>query len=399
MAKLKVVDPMTGKPVVTKTRIPTCNYRYLVFTDDVLLEENDSPYKHKRFPLVQEFAYYTAEKDENDASLEPAGLIRDLKPIQREVNKHRSQRMHIVNTQANGIWLVYGTSTPEFDAQLKQFGTTPGAKLNVPPGVTKVERIMPDGISAANVEMEKVSGEDFYMISGINPETMGSINVPGDMSGVAIDRRQKASFMQVSDLADEANYSERLILDLLWGDKGRPGLIPQYFTEEMVLRIVGKDGENKFVELAQGQPNAVNQQEPQLDPATGQLVQRVLYDLSKFEFDIIVSPSQSTPTLMQSTLYQLIDAQKAGIPIPPQMLLEYMPINNKTELRRMMEQQSADADKMPPPKTTLSIPFKDLPIEGKMAVLAEAGIQVDANSLLQQQMIANPPKQPQNQAV
>jgi hypothetical protein len=388
-------------PGIKKHRIPSCNYRYLVFTDDVLLEESDSPYKHKRFPLVQEFAYYTAEKDENDASLEPAGLIRDLKPIQRELNKHRSQRMHIVNTQANGIWLIYGTSTPEFDAQLKSFGTTPGAKLNVPPSVTKVERIMPDGISTANVEMEKVSGEDFYMISGINPETMGSINVPGDMSGVAIDRRQKASFMQVSDLADEANYSERLILDLLWGDKGRPGLIPQYFTEQMVMRIIGKDGENKFVELANGQDQAVTRQ-PQIDPNTGkpvideqgQLVQRVLYDLSKFEFDIVVAPSQSTPTLMQSTLYQLIDAQKAGIQIPPQMLLEYMPINNKTELRRMMEKQQEDADQMPPPKTSLSIAFKDLPIEGKIAVLAEAGIQVDPASLIVQQQMNNPPKQP-----
>jgi hypothetical protein len=394
-------------PGVRQHRIPSCQYKYMTFCDNVLLEENESPYKHKRFPLVQEFAYYTGEKDENDSTLEPAGLIRDLKDVQREVNKHRSQRMHIINTQANGIWLVYGTSTPEFDQQLKQFGTTPGAKLNVPPGVTKVERITPDGVSVANVEMERVSGEDFYTISGINPETMGNADAPSSMSGVAIDRRQRASFTQVSDLADEANYSERLIQDLLWGDKGRPGLIPQYFTEEKVLRIVGDDGANKFIQLAPNQEKAVNRQ-PVIDPVTGQpqvdeqgqLVHRVLYDLSKFEFDIVVVPSQSTPTLMAANLEQLIAAKQAGIPVPPAMLLEFMQIGNKQELKKTMQEEAANAAKTEAPKVSLTAAFKDLPVEAKAAMLTEfLGIQIDPQSLLQQDMIKNPPKQPPMQAV
>jgi hypothetical protein len=388
-------------PGIKKHRIPECKYRYMTFCDDVLFEENDSPYKHKRFPLVQEFAYYTGERDENDSTLEPAGLIRDLKDVQREVNKHRSQRMHIINTQANGIWLVYGTSTPEFDAQLKAFGTTPGTKLNVPPGVTKVERITPDGVSTANVEMERVSGEDFYTISGINPETMGNADAPSQMSGVAIDRRQRATFTQVSDLADEANYSERLILDLLWGDKGRPGLIPQYFTEEMVMRITGDGGENKFIQLANGLPQAQVKQ-PVIDPMTGQpqvdeqgqLIHRVLYDLSKFEFDIVVVPSQSTPTLMAANLEQLIAAKQAGIPVPPDMLLEFMQIGNKQELKKKMQEQAANASQIEPPSVNMSVPFKDLPIEGQIAAMAAIGVQVTPESLIQQYQMKNPPKQP-----
>ena len=389
-------------PGIKKHRIPETKYRYLVFSDDVLLEENDSPYKHKRFPLVREFAYYTGERDENDGTLEPAGLIRDIKDVQRELNKHRSQRMHIVNTQANGIWLIYGVSTPEFDQQLKQFGTTPGAKLNVPPSVTKVERITPDGVSTANVEMERVSGEDFYTISGINPETMGNADAPSSMSGVAIDRRQKASFTQVSDLADEANYSERLILDLLWGDKGRAGLIPQYFTDEMVMRIIGDDGEHKFIQLANGQPQASNKQ-PQIDPMTGQpqvdeqgqAVQKVLYDLSKFQFDIVVVPMQNTPTLMAANLEQLISAKQAGIPVPADMLLEFMQVGNKQELKKKMQEQSDSASKIEPPSVNMSVPFKDLPIEGQIAAMSAIGVQVTAESLIAQKQMNNPPKQPQ----
>ena len=379
-------------PGVKKHRIPSCQIKFMTFCDDLLLEEKKSPYEHKRFPLVQEFAYYTGERDENDASLEPAGLIRDVKDVQRELNKHRSQRMHIVNTQANGIWLIYGTSTPEFDQQLKQFGTTPGAKLNVPPSVTKVERITPDGVSTANVEMERVSGEDFYTISGINPETMGNQDAPAQMSGVAIDRRQKASFTQVSDLADEANYSERLILDLLWGDKGRPGLIPQYFTEEMVMRIIGDDGEHKFIQLANKLPQASVQQQ-EID-GNGQLVQKVLYDLSKFEFDIVVVPMQNTPTLMAANLEQLITAKQAGIDVPSEMILENIPVGNKQKMIKKMQENAENSAKIEPPRLSLSATFKDLPIEAKVALLAEAGIQVDPASLMQQEVIKNPPKQP-----
>jgi hypothetical protein len=379
-------------PGIKKDRIPTCDIKFMTFVDDVLLEEGLSPYKHKRFPLVQEFAYYTGEKDENDTSLEPAGIIRDLKDVQREINKHRSQRMHIVNSQANGIWLVYGQSTPEFDAQLKQFGTVPGAKLNVPPSVTKVDRITPDGVSVANVEMEKVAGEDFYMISGISPEAMSNSDVPGYTSGVAIDRRQRATFTQVSDLAEEGNYSERLILDLCWGDKGRPGLIPQYFTEQTVMRITSDEGESRFVQLQPGLDGAVQRQEG-IDPTTGQLVQRVLYDLSKFEFDIVVVPSQSTPTLMAANLQQLIEAQKVGIPIPPAMLLPFLPMNNKAEMKKML-QDAASAPKTEP-KVSLTAAFKDLPIEAKQAALAELGIQVTAESLLQQKMLEKVNPRPQ----
>lgn len=396
MFRLKAIDPMTGQPLIKKHRIPTCNIKYMTFVDDVLLEENDSPYKHKRFPLVQEFAYYTGERDENDATLEPAGIIRDLKDVQREVNKHRSQRMHIVNTQANGIWLIYGTSTPEFDAQLKAFGTTPGAKLNVPPSVTKVERITPDGVSVANVEIERVSGEDFYTISGINPETMGNKDAPSSMSGVAIDRRQRAAFTQVSDLADESNYSERLILDLLWGEENRPGLIPQYFTEQMVMRIIGNDGENKFIGIQSGlgqarvaQPQLDQMGQPMVDEQ-GQLIERVLYDLSKFRFDIVVEPGARTPTLMDANLERLIEAKQAGIPVPMEMMLENMQLPNKQEMKKLIQEQSGQ--QIEPPKISISSAIKDLPIEAQMALLAEAGIPVSPQSLMMQKQMNNPPR-------
>jgi hypothetical protein len=394
------VKAMAKLGLIKKHRIPSCTYKFMTFVDNVLLEAKDSPYKHQRFPLVQEFAYYTGERDENDSTLEPAGLIRDLKDVQREKNKQRSQRMHIVNTQANGLWVSYGTSNKEFDTKLKQFGTTPGAHINVPASITKLERITPDGVSTANVEMERATDEDFYAISGINPETMANNDMAGGMSGKAIQLRQAATTTQTADLHDEQQYSERLILDLLWGDKGRPGLIPQYFNEEMVIRIIGDNGEQQFVNLQQGLDKPMMQQAA-VNPATGQpmmdeqgeVVKRVLYDLSKFEFDIVINESPATPTARLGNLMQLMEAQKSGIPVPPDVFIDFMDFPGKADVKKRMQEQ-AQAPKMEP-KANLSIAFKDLPIEAKAAVLAEAGIQVDPQSLLMQQQMNNPPKIPQ----
>jgi hypothetical protein len=382
--------------LIKKHRIPSVTIRFMTFVDNILLESNDSPYKHKRFPLVQEFAYYTGEKDDNDSTLEPAGLIRDLKDVQREKNKQRSQRMHIVNTQANGIWLIYGTSTKQFDAELKKFGTTPGAKLNVPSGVTKIERITPDGVSAANVEMERATDDDFYAISGINPETLGN-DMPNSMSGRAIELRQKSASVQIADLFDEAQNSEKLILDLLWGEKGRPGLIPQYFNEEMVIRIVGDNGEHSFVQLSTGLDKPMVQQaavdpitgQPQLDEQ-GQLVQRVLYDLSLFEFDIVINESPATPTARLGNLYQLLDAQKSGIPVPPDVLLEFMDFPGKSEIKKRMQQQ-AQGGKMEPPKVSLTAKINELPMEVQEQIYAAEGIQVSPQSMIAQNMANNTP--------
>ena len=386
MAKLKV-------PGVKKHRVPTWQYKYMVFADDVLLEESNSPYKHNRYPLVPEYSYRTGERDENDTSLEPAGIIRDLKDVQRELNKQRSQRMHIVNTQANGFWLVFGTSTPEFDQQLKNSATTPGAIFNPPPGVTDIKYISSPGVSTANIEMEQSVSNDFYSISGVNPESMSSSQIPASMSGVAIDRRQGAMFTQVSDLAEESNFSESLIIDRLWGSKGRQGLIQQYFTESQVMRIIGDEDEQMFVNVQPGLPQAKVEQ-PKIDPMTGQpminesgqVINEILFDLTKFEFDIKVEPSEMTPTMQQAIAFQLIDAAKNGIPIPADLLVEYIPMTNRAEVKKRMREKE-EQQKPEPPKTSLSISFDDLPVEAKAAVLAANGIQVDPASIAQQDMM------------
>ena len=91
-------------------------------------------------------------------------------------------------------------------------------------------------------------------------------------------------------------------------------------------------------------------------------------------------------TVRQATAFQLIDAAKNGIPIPPKLLLEYIPLINRAETFKMMDEAEKN-QKPEPPKTSLTISFKDLPVEAQAAILQSQGMQVSPQSIMQQEMM------------
>lgn len=378
------LSAMAQLGIIKKNRVPNTRIKYMTFCNNVMLEEGDSPYKHKRFPLVPDYCYYTGEKDDVDQSLEPAGIIRDLKDIQREVNKHRSQRMAIVNEQANGVKYIQGPATAKLKKDLKLYGSTPGAVIEIPAGVTVTDAVSSQ-LSQANIELENASNQDFYSISGITQESM-SQNLSAALSGKAIDLRQRVTSVQTADIFEESKYAEMLVLDLLWGEKGRAGLIPQYITEERVMRILGEDGKKEFVHIA---PAGTLQQASQVQQTVdgqGNVIQSVLYDLSLFDFDIVVTTSSASATTRQANLYQLIDAKKSGVDIPMDLILQFMDFPGKQEVVERMKQQ-ANAPKLPDVKTSFNAAFKDLPADAQSIALQQLGINIPPETILKQKLL------------
>lgn len=108
---------------------------------------------------------------------------------------------------------------------------------------------LPASQSIGNIELENQAQSDFYSISGITPESLsGSV---GQMSGKAIDLRQSVTTVQTAEIFDNAKEAELEIVNILWGEKGSPGLIPQYFNEKKVLRILGDDGKKNGYRFSQ----------------------------------------------------------------------------------------------------------------------------------------------------
>lgn len=366
------------------TSIPNTQIRYATFSDNVLLEEGESPYKHNKFPLVRDYCYYTGELVDDER--EPAGVVRDIKDAQRETNKNRSQRMHVVNQQTLGVKYWQGPVTEQFKNTVKKYGTTPGANIYMPPGVTFTDGT-PAMDSALNMNLEQQSSNDFYAISGITPESLsGSV---GNMSGKAIDLRQSVTTVQTAGIFAQTKEAELQIVKLLWGEKNAPGLIPQFYNQEKAMRILGDDGQKEFIQIQPGM-NQPMQEQTMLDPmgqpvldAEGNPVKKVLYDLSAFDFDIVISTSQASATARRANLYQLLEAKKSGVDIPIDIILDFMDFPEKEAVKKRMQEAG---EKPALPELRVSGSLDDMPAEALSMYLQTLGVNISPQQIMAERL-------------
>lgn len=366
------------------TSIPDTQIRFATFSDNVLLEEGESPYKHNKFPLVRDYCYYTGELV--DEELEPAGVVCDIKDAQRETNKNRSQRMHVVNQQTLGVKYWQGPVTEQFKNTVKKYGTTPGANIYMPPGVTFTDGT-PAMDSALNMNLEQQSSNDFYAISGITPESLsGSV---GNMSGKAIDLRQSVTTVQTAGIFAQTKEAELQIVKLLWGEKNAPGLIPQFYNQEKAMRILGDDGQKEFIQIQPGM-NQPMQEQTMLDPmgqpvldAEGNPVKKVLYDLSAFDFDVVISTSQASATARRANLYQLLEAKKSGVDIPIDIILDFMDFPEKEAVKKRMQEAG---EKPALPELRVSGSLDDMPAEALSMYLQTLGVNISPQQIMAERL-------------
>lgn len=369
--------------VIDHMKMPVTIVRIAVFFGEVLLEDKESPYQHGEFPFVPFSVYYTAEGDE------PQGVVRQLKDVQREINKRRSQGLHILNTQANTGWLFEDSAiSPEQQANFKKLGSSPGTILKVRDGVLQANRLrqITPQAPATNVQAATVEAEnDITAISGINEALMGT-DIAANASGRAIELKQKQAVTQIVPILDSLRTTKKKIAYLLWGARGHKGIIPQYYTDEKTFRIIGPTGKQTFV--------TANQQ-VQTETLMGTIT-TVLNDLSQGEFDVVVADSPQTSTQRTAQFWALTDAiQQLGIDgtMVFDIIIQLSDIPNKEEIlqrwqqkqnqiaeqakaqqeqTQMLLQQRMELEKIR--KLSQQINYKDMEDPARAAILAKADL-------------------------
>lgn len=140
--------------------------RCAVFVDTIMLEHMDSPYQHGEFPLVPVICYYYGANDI------PAGIVRDLKDPQREINRRRIQQLHILNTSGNGGgWIEDDAMTEDQWHEFETEANTPGHFQKVRPQAIaggKIRERQMANPPAALIQAESQAQDDLVRISGIN---------------------------------------------------------------------------------------------------------------------------------------------------------------------------------------------------------------------------------------
>jgi len=277
-------------------------------------QDTPSPFlpSYNGFPFFPFIAKYTPSAEEE--VLRVKGIVRDLKDPNREINKSRSQFLHILNTSANSGWILdKGALNPEQKKQLEDAGSKPGIVLEKEPG-SEVTRIEPAGASYAHINRGEKAEMDIKEISGINPDALAIQDKT--TSGKAIALRIKQAVTILSKIFRNFRYTKEMLGGAVFN------MIPNIFDANKLAKVLGP----KFMEdngIDKGYLNAF------------------LSIIEDGRFDIVITESDNSATLRQESFEQLMSMAEMGIPIPPDLMIEFsnMP-DSATVIKRIQEFQA-----------------------------------------------------------
>lgn len=353
-----------------KRRIPEIWVMVIVpGVEDPLAHERAWSYPAwKGWPYIPYFAERTTVKVRSDKrQLMVQGVTRDIKDLNRELNKRRTQELRHLNQSANSGWLTPENAWVNRD-DVEKLGASPGVNLEYKMDIGKPERIFPTPISQGHAQAAAEHKADIDLASGINPDLLAA-QEGGQDSGRAIALRQKQGMVMVQGMFDNLSRSKKQLAKFILSQLSEiytveramrvcgDAFITENFTVPVMAPAVDPRTGQAMMDPATGQPAMV----PQIDPMTGQpktqvdiqgakkVFTEVLTDKELANYDIAVGENISQDTIALANYMTLMDMAKQGIPIPPDVLVDESLIStsHKAKIKSAMERMSAAAQNTP----------------------------------------------------
>lgn len=271
------------------------------FAGDVLLDVRPVPYGHNEFTLVP-MVYKRHRADGR-----PYGLVRSAIDPQRELNKRRSKAMHLLNT-AQVIADIDAVEDPNI---LAREAARPDGMILKRPG-KDLRIIRNSDLAASQVGVMEQAGRDIQEVMGVFDETLGKES--NASSGVAITQRQLAGSLTQMLIFDNFRLAKKKMARQVLA------LIQQYFDHEMLVAISDR--------LAAGEAfgNEDVRGRARLLPET--------LDWRSMVFDVVVEEVRDVLSSRELEAQRLAALMKAGVPIPPELLVEASGVRGKERILR-----------------------------------------------------------------
>lgn len=310
-----------------------------VFHGSGALEAGPSPYldeKGKPSNPIEAMSCYIDRENNR------YGLVRDMRGPADEINKRSSKLLALVS--------------------MSQIEVADPSAIDVDADIARAEAARPDGVIPYG--WRKVSTTDMaagqtallqhavMMMErlGQNPAILGRQGA--DASGRSQMVRQQAGLTESATVFAGIEDWELRIYRQMWARA------KQFWKAPMWIRVTDDAKAADFVGINQpvlGPPQLVQQ----YDEVTGQtgyaMHQPVLgyqNQLGEMDVDIILDTVPDTANLQQEQFLALVDLARAGIPIPPEILVEASSLPNKREL---LERLKAPAEQGPSPVEQLKL--------------------------------------------
>jgi hypothetical protein len=304
-----------------------------------IIHEEDDPYNGaNRFPIVRfanELIY--AEKPM------VRGEVEDIISPQEEHNKRKSQALHHLNSSASSGFIVEkGAMSADELRKLESIGSRPGITIAVEDGkLGAIQRINPAPLSDGHINLAGIADADMKAISGVNADLLG-MDKTQSQSGVAMEMRRRQGLINQEPVFDNNDFTNRVLGDTLLDIIRKT----EVYTTEEIVSIVG----NKVVTL-DGKSVSAD-------------VIRAFMKTRKGMYSVAMSDQQNNPTMRMAQFQDMISAVKeAGIPVPPEMIVDSSDWDFKDKWSEWFKQQQAQQTQGMPQDIPQDAP---IPPEGMM---------------------------------
>lgn len=299
----------------------TMAWYYTKFSGDVSLEDMWSPYQDENKAPDCPYVAWSPYIDEKG---DRYGLVRNMKPMQDEINHRRSKLLHRINVRQ----VRYRTGAVD-DIDMFKY------EASRPDGAMEHTGVWGDDIDFID-QSKEVQGEAELLAQaqaslenlGPNPGLIGKGGGVADQSGRAILAQRDSGMTELSPVFERLRDWKLRVYRKIWCR------MKQAWTGERWIRITGDDDAPKFM--------GVNQYAQNPDGTIS--ANNVIADI---DVDIILEEGPDTIT-MQEELMQTF-SQMGEIAAGPmgKVMIELSAVPNKERLMKMIDEASA-----PPPEVT-----------------------------------------------
>jgi len=167
---------------------------------------------------------------------------------------------------------------------------------------------------------------------GPNASLLGQVQ--GQQSGRAIMAQQQAGMAELAPLYDSLRDWTLRVYRAMWNR------IKQFWTDERWIRVTEDTEAPQFIGINQFQGWQV--------APNGQIVPAIENNIAEIDVDIIIEDAPDFITLRHEQFEQLTQMAQAGVPIPPEMMIESSSLRDKQRLIEMMREQNQAAQQAQP---------------------------------------------------
>jgi hypothetical protein len=240
-------------------------------------------------------------------------MVEDLISPQENLNKVRSQELHVVNSSANGGWKVKtGTLTNMTLEELEEKGAQTGLVVEVS-DMDGAEKIQPNNTPQGLDRISYKSEEDIKTISGVSDSMQGFDRE--DVAAKAIQAKKQSGAINLVSTLDSLTRTDYILA------RNVLALVQEFYSEERIVAITGNPttGAPEFMTVNEVTPEG-----------------RIKNDLTMGEYDIVITSVPVRDTSEDSQFEQAVAMREMGVAIPDEVLVKNSRLQDKNDIIKKM---------------------------------------------------------------